>query len=198
VAITGEKIVDVTDPHCGSYVRCRGLVASRQTFFTALPTAQRLTTMVGYEGEEQGAGTVLFQNDQGGRIAVLNATGSEFDGISGPHLTPLRQHLMGRVLDFLYGKNPHVSVRNAPLAFPLHVTLNDGSTLIAVGNVRSGAARQMQVVCRNLPVTAVEGRRFTGGEMLPASVAMEREGDTCRLTVNDPLPPLGILILKLE
>ena len=196
--ITGEKIIDATDPHCGSYVRCRGLVASRQTFFTALPAAQRLTTMVGCEGEEQGSGTVLFQNERGGRVGTLNATAGEFDDISGHHLTPLRQHLMGRMLDFLYGPIPHVSVRGAPLAFPLHVALNDGSALVAVGNVRSSAARRMQVVCRHLPVADVEGWRFVGGELLPASVALEREGDTCRLTANDPLPPLGILILKLK
>lgn len=40
--------------------------------------------------------------------------------------------------------------------------------------------------------------RFTGGDLLPTTVALHREGDTCRLTATDPLPPLGILILKLK
>lgn len=197
-AIISEKVIDTTDPYCGSYVRCRALVASRETFFTALPAAQRVTTMVGYEGKEQGAGTILFQNERGGKVAVLNTTGSEFDNIVGPYLAPLRQHLMGRVLDFLFGDAPHVSVRNAPLVFPVHVAQKDGSTLIAVCNIRSSAARQMEVVCRNLPVTVVESWRFAGGDLLPASVTLHRDGNTCRLTVTDPVPPLGIVILKLK
>lgn len=197
-AITGEKIIDPTDPYCGSYVRCRGLVAFRQTLFSACSAAQRLTTMVGYEGEEQGDGMVLFRNDRGGRVAVLNATAGEFDHVTGHHLTLLRQHLMGRALDFLYGKAPHVSVRNAPLAFPLHVALSDGGNLVAVCNVRSSAARQMQVLCRNLPVGEAEGWQFAGGGMLSVRVVLDRDGDTIRLTMNDPLPPLGILILTLK
>jgi hypothetical protein len=197
-AITGEKIVDITDPHYGSYVRCQGLLPSRQTFFTALPGTRLLTIMVGSEGEERSAGTMLYQNDRGGKGAVLNATADEFDHITGHHLTPLRQHLMWRALDVLYGNNAHVSVRNAPLAFPLHLALADGSTLIAVCNVRSSAARKLQVVCGNLPVTTVEGWLFTAGEMLPTSVALRKEGEACRLTLNDALPPLGILILKLK
>ena len=56
----------------------------------------------------------------------------------------------------------------------------------------------MQVNCHDLPVTAVEGWRFAGGELLPASIALRRADDTSNLELNDPLPPLGILILKVK
>lgn len=191
--IHSEKIVDPTDPYCGSHVRCRGLVASRQTVFTALPGARLQTTMLGYEGAEQGAGTILFQNDRGGKVAVLNATASEFDHITGIHLTPMRQHLIGRVMEFLYGTTPHVSVRNAPLAFPLHVILKDGSALVAVCNPHSGTARDLEVVVRNRTVHTVTGWLFAGMKQQPVSVAVN--GD--RLVVSDPVPPLGIVILKI-
>jgi hypothetical protein len=203
IAVAAERIVDPGTPFDGHMMHVRLFTIPPDRILTPLPGARALTEHIGPLHKPVGPGTLLFENRLGGRVAIVNSQADVMD--SGVHLCPQRQHVMGRILEFLYGDALQMRVRNLPLCLPL-LNVYDTHLLAVAGNVRSSAGRQAMIQLRGQPVgqaarpgDRVEALLFARGKLETVRTTVQRPGPDGWWTyiVDAEIPPLGLVFLRI-
>lgn len=202
IAVAAERIVEPDSPYDGQIMHVRLFTIPPDRILRPLPGAHALTEHLAPMRRPVGPGTLLFRNRLGGRIAIVNAQADVID--SGVHLCPQRQHVMGRLLEFLFGDLLQMRVRNLPLCLPL-LNVYDRHLVAVAGNVRSSAGRGAVIQLRGTanrgprPTGRVEALLFAGGRLAPVGITVREPGPDgwWSYGVDAPIPPLGMAFLKI-